>query len=209
MMSMENNDNQLCRMNLIGIRYSPQNAGIYALILQEEGGDRCLPIVIGTSEAQSIECKLQEIITPRPLTHDLMTNIMRAFGLQLHKVELKRLDSGVYAADLHLSGGEREVMVDSRSSDAIALAIRVGAPIYAPSSLLDEVGIRKVSSHAVKVSDASASTDSDKTDYSDRTDAELRNLLEEAVDNERYEEAARIKKAMDLRCKKDLEGLED
>lgn len=196
-------------MNLMGIRYSPQNAGIYALILQEDGGDRCLPIVIGTSEAQSIECKLQEIITPRPLTHDLMINIMRAFGLQLHRVELKRLDSGVYAADLYLSDEEREVMLDSRSSDAIALAIRVGAPIFAPASLLNEVGIRKVSSHSVKVSDASPSTSSDSTHYSGKTDSELQNLLNEAVDSEMYEEAARIKQIIDMRRQKDIEGLDD
>lgn len=207
-MNMENNDNQLCRMNLTGIRYSPQNAGIYALILQEAGGDRCLPIVIGASEAQSIECKLQEIITPRPLTHDLMTNVMRAFGLHLSRVELRRLESGVYAADLHMSDGERELTLDSRSSDAIAIAIRVGAPIYAPSRLLDEVGIRKVNPSVAKVSENARRPDAGCT-YEGKTETELRDLMNEAADSENYEEAARIKQAIDALHKKELDDLEE
>lgn len=194
-------------MSLMGIRYSPQNAGIYALILQEAGGDRCLPIVIGASEAQSIECKLQEIITPRPLTHDLMTNVMRAFGLQLRRVELRRLESGVYAANLYLSDGERELTLDSRSSDAIAIAIRVGAPVYAPSALLDEAGIRKAN-NATPAPEQPRQSESVQS-YEGKSETELLELMNEAAEKEDYEEAARVKQALDALRKKELDDLED
>ena len=127
-------------IQLIGITYNQIENGVYAVILQEVNGTRRVPIIIGFPEAQSIECKLQEIATPRPLTHDLMVNLMSTFGISLREVEIYRLPSGVFAAELVLyANGERRI-VDSRSSDAIALAIRVGAPIYTSVQVLDEVG---------------------------------------------------------------------
>lgn len=126
------------RMNLIGITYNQIESGVYAVILQEADGPRRLPIIIGFPEAQSIECKLQEVVTPRPLTHDMMVNFMATFDISLIRVELKRLPNSVFAADLYFSDGIDTRVVDSRSSDAIALAIRVGAPIYASESLLNE-----------------------------------------------------------------------
>lgn len=127
-------------IQLIGITYNQIENGVYAVILQEVHGTRRVPIIIGFPEAQSIECKLQEIATPRPLTHDLMVNLMSTFGISLREVEIYRLPSGVFAAELVLyCNGERRI-VDSRSSDAIALAIRVGAPIYTSVQVLDEVG---------------------------------------------------------------------
>lgn len=126
------------RMNLIGITYNQIESGVYAVILQESNGSRRLPIIIGFPEAQSIECKLQEVVTPRPLTHDMMVNFMATFDISLIRVELKKLPNSVFAADLYFSDGIDTRVVDSRSSDAIALAIRVGAPIYASESLLNE-----------------------------------------------------------------------
>ncbi len=196
----------MCRLALAGITYSQINSGVYGLILQEVGGDRRLPIVIGNAEAHSIECKLQAIITPRPLTHDLMVNILRAFGLKLEKVIIKRLDSGVYAADLNLMLDDRCIVIDARSSDAVALAIRVGAPIYASSKLLDEVGIRK------KQPTSSAKQQkpvAKKADYSANTLPQLQSMLTDAVENERYEDAAEIKREIQSRQKKETDELTD
>lgn len=129
------------RLRLVGITYNQIESGVYALILEEVNGRRRIPIVIGYPEAQSIECKLQDIRTPRPLTHDLMKHIMDVFGLTLSCVDIRKLPTGVFAADLLMEGPDGELhKIDARSSDAIALAIRADAPIYTSAEVLDESG---------------------------------------------------------------------
>lgn len=131
------------RLKLIGITYNQIESGVYAVILEEVDGDRRIPIVIGYAEAQAIECKLQEVKTPRPLTHDLIKSILDNFDLKLHAVEIYKLPSGVFAADLLIENPEGELKrIDSRSSDALALAIRTGSPIYTTSEVLEESGFR-------------------------------------------------------------------
>lgn len=126
------------RLKVVGITYSQIESGVYALILEEVNGDRRIPIVIGYPEAQAIECKLQEVNPPRPLTHDLMRMMMERFGLRLSCVDIRKLDSGVFAADLLIEGPDGELMkIDARSSDAIALALRTGAPIYTSTEVLE------------------------------------------------------------------------
>ena len=94
-----------CRLELIGITYNQIESGVYAVILQEADGTRRIPIIIGYPEAQSIECKLQEVVTPRPLTHDLMANMLNEFGVTLLEVNINKLPNGVFAAELLMSGG--------------------------------------------------------------------------------------------------------
>lgn len=131
------------RLKLIGITYNQIESGVYAVILEEVGGDRRIPIVIGYAEAQAIECKLQEIKTPRPLTHDLMKSILDKFQLRLHAVEIYKLPSGVFAADLLIEGPDGDLhRIDSRSSDALALALRTDSPIYTTAEVLEESGFR-------------------------------------------------------------------
>lgn len=128
------------RLELVGITYNQIESGVYALILQQVGTSRRIPIIIGFPEAQAIECKLQEVATPRPLTHDTMVNALAAFGITLVEVEIRKLPTGVFAANLIFSNGVEEMVIDSRSSDAVALAIRTGAPIYTNESVLREAG---------------------------------------------------------------------
>lgn len=129
------------RLKLIGITYSQIESGVYAVILEEIDGVRRIPIVIGYPEAQAIECHLQEINTPRPLTHDLMKSMMGEFGLQLKCIDIHKLPTGVFAADLVIEGPDGELKkIDSRSSDAISLAIRFGAPIFTTADVLEESG---------------------------------------------------------------------
>ena len=131
------------QLRLIGITYNQIESGVYAVILEEIGGNRRIPIVIGYPEAQAIECKLQEIRTPRPLTHDLMKCMMEQFDIRLSCVDIRRLDSGVFAADLVMESPDGELRkIDARSSDAIALAIRCDAPIYTTADVLEESGFR-------------------------------------------------------------------
>ncbi|MDE5552534.1 MAG: bifunctional nuclease family protein, partial [Muribaculaceae bacterium] len=128
-------------LKLIGITYNQIESGVYALILEEVNGARRIPIIIGYPEAQSIECKLQNIKTPRPLTHDLLRVIMESFELTLLCVDIHKLDNGVFAADLVMQDKDGNLRhIDARSSDAIALAIRTGSPIYTDAEVLEESG---------------------------------------------------------------------
>lgn len=184
----------LCRLNVLGITYSQIERGVYAIILQQEGTNRRLPIVIGTSEAQSIECRLQNIKTPRPLTHDLMIASLAEFGVEIVEVFIHRLPNGVFSADLKLRSDDKTIVVDSRSSDAIALALRSNAPIFTSQQVMDEAGFdakdNKQREQPQKV----------KKTYKDMSIEELNEILQTAVENEQYEEAIKIKNEIDGRA---------
>ena len=179
-----------CKLNVVGITYSQIERGVYAIILQQENTNRRLPIVIGTSEAQSIECRLQNIKTPRPLTHDLMISCLRNFGVEITEIYIRRLPNGVFTADLKLSSDEKTIIMDSRSSDAIALALRSDAPIYTSQEIMDEAGFDVKDTNVKKQEKAPVS-------YSEMSIDELNKMLQIAVENEQYEEASRIKKVID------------
>ena len=178
-----------CKLNVVGITYSQIERGVYAIILQQENTNRRLPIVIGTSEAQSIECKLQNIKTPRPLTHDLMISCLRNYGVEITEIYIRRLPNGVFTADLKLSSDEKTIIMDSRPSDAIALALRSDAPIYTSQEVMDEAGF--------DVKDTNKKQDKAPVSYSEMSIDELNKMLQIAVENEQYEEASRIKKEID------------
>lgn len=198
----------LRRLEIVGITYNQIENNLYAVILREAGGSRRIPIVIGENEAQSIECKLQNIVTPRPLTHDLYINTLNVLGYELQGVVIYRLSTGVFAADIMLYGEGKSVRIDSRSSDAIALALRAGAPIYASAALIDEVGFmasdRKTEKteatgprHDACIDPATAM--SEGFDWSQLSDEALSSLLENAIATEYYELAAKVKKEIDRR----------
>lgn len=193
------------RLELIGITYNQIESGVYAVILQQIGTSRRIPIIIGFPEAQAIECKLQEIATPRPLTHDTMASALSAFGISLRRVEIRRLQNGVFAADLVLSDGVNERTIDSRSSDAIALAIRVNAPIYTSEKVLLEAGFdannleaNEAATPEPTLSDKNRK-DSGTSDLSSMSLQQLSDAMIAAAENENYEEAARIKSEIDKR----------
>ncbi len=183
------------RLELVGITYNQIESGVYALILQQVGGTCRIPIIIGTAEAQSIECRLQNIITPRPLTHDLMVNIMRAYGIALREVEIRRLPNGVFAANLILSDDSREIIIDSRSSDAIALAVRFDVPIFTTGEILMSAGFENQQSSKLenKQNLSTPPNNGEKNILQQLSDKKLIEMLNEAVEQERYEEASKIK----------------
>lgn len=198
------------KLDLVGITYNQIESGVYAVILQQAGGSRRIPIIIGFPEAQAIECKLQEVITPRPLTHDLMVNVMSSFGVRLKEVNIHKLPNGVFAAELVLTDGDRTHLVDSRSSDAIALAIRVDAPIYTTWEVLEEAGFEPgeqsgSSLKTPKQGDATKSiqpTVSLDRDLNLKSIEELQEDMQKAAEAEDYEQAARIKAEIDKRNEK-------
>lgn len=193
------------RLELVGITYNQIESGVYALILQQVGTTRRIPIIIGFPEAQAIECKLQEVATPRPLTHDTMVASLAAFGISLVEVDIYKLPNGVFAAELNFSDGNITRVIDSRSSDAVALAIRVGAPIYTSESVLQEAGfdVEASGDNQVQGSKTAASSSRDDiegiSDLSKLTLSQLSQAMLLAAEKEDYEEAARIKNEIDNR----------
>jgi len=195
----------LVRLNIKGISYSQTQNGAYALILNEVDGDRKLPIVIGAFEAQSIAIALEkEIKPPRPLTHDLFKNFSDRFDIVVKQVIIHKLVDGVFYSSLICERDKIEEIIDARTSDAIALALRFQAPIFTYKNILDKAGIY------LKVNPEKEEGDSEDNilldeilaeeieskspeTFKSKTLEELHNILDEAVANEDYETAARIR----------------
>jgi hypothetical protein len=195
----------LVRLNIKGISYSQTQNGAYALILNEVDGDRKLPIVIGAFEAQSIAIALEkEIRPPRPLTHDLFKNFSDRFQIIVKQVIIHKLVDGVFYSSLICERDKIEEIIDARTSDAIALALRFKAPIFTYKNILDKAGIylkvnpkKEDEEDTILVDDIVAeeieSATSPDYAYKDKSLEELHSLLEEAVNNEDYEAAAKIR----------------
>lgn len=187
-------------LKLIGITYNQIESGVYALILEDLIQGRRLAIVIGYPEAQSIECRLQNVRTPRPLTHDLMATMIKDLDAQLLRVDIHKLVTGPYAGRLTLMDSTGEIkIIDARSSDAIALAIRTGAPIYTTRELMDKEGYSPQQNQKGK----QPAKDTQAVRESTRSEEELIELLNKYVSEENYEAAAEIKRELDNRRKND------
>lgn len=196
----------LVKLSIKGISYSHTQNGAYVLILDEVGGERKLPIVIGAFEAQSIAIAIEdEIKPPRPLTHDLFKNFSDRFDIVLKQVIIHKLVDGVFFSSIICERDGIEEIIDARTSDAIALAIRFFAPIFTYKSILDKAGIilnspsmetdKEVSVAKVErtAQDPDKVKGSQASDYSRFSLAELKKLLDQAVEAEDYERAAKLR----------------
>ncbi len=192
------------KLKVMGISYSQLQSGAYALLLSEENGPHKIPIVIGGSEAQSIAIKMEGIIPPRPLTHDLFVSFAHAFGVKLTEVYIYKFEDGIFYSELTFSDGTRTVQLDARTSDAIAIAMRTHAPIYTTHEVVIETGFiindNDVIDNDTEPQDADAVTDSDLpgADYfaepklENYAIEELERTLAQLIEDENYEEAARV-----------------
>ena len=203
-------ENELVRLRIVGITYNQIENGMYAMVLEEEEGSLRLPIIIGYNEAQAIECMLQKIKTPRPLTHEFASGILGEFGIEMEAVVIKQLDNGIFTADVTLRHGDRVKVLDARSSDAIALAMRMHAPVFTSRALLEKCGIdreslapRNIYSPVRQSIPAKKAIErvrkSDASPYEDESIDSLRRMMEEAVRKEDYEKAGEIKLEIDRR----------
>lgn len=190
----------LIKLSIKGISYSQTQNGAYALILNEEAGERKLPIVIGAFEAQSIAIALEKDITPpRPLTHDLFKNFAVRFLITIKQVIIHKLVDGVFYASIICVQGDNEEIIDARTSDAIALALRFDAPIFTYKNILDKAGIylrptsKKEETKGSRFIEEEITPEKPRDDFSKINIKELNRLLEEAVKNENYEKAAKIR----------------
>ncbi|MFT4698997.1 MAG: bifunctional DNase/RNase [Flavobacteriaceae bacterium] len=198
----------LVKLTIKGISYSQTQNGAYALILSEEDGERKLPIVIGAFEAQSIAIALEkEIKPPRPLTHDLFKGFADRFDIVVKQVIIHKLMDGVFYSSIICERDKIEEIIDARTSDAIALALRFKAPIFTYKNILEKAGIFLKSTPKKKKTSKKEEEDiigelilgEDKEsvstiteDYSKHTLKQLNEMLGQAVENEDYEKAAGI-----------------
>ena len=192
------------KLKVMGISYSQTQSGAYALILIEENGERRIPIIIGGFEAQAIVIKLENLDPPRPLTHDLFKKFADEFNISVKEVMISRLEEGVFFSKLICSNGTKEYAIDSRTSDAVALALRFECPIYITEEILEKAGI------TINPSDSEISVTSETENLSDPVDTnkydsfsddELYKLIDEAVKTEDYERAAAVRDEIEKRKK--------
>jgi bifunctional DNase/RNase len=176
------------QVDILGLSTNPASGGAYALILKEVHGNRRLPIIIGASEAQSIALEMEGIKPPRPLTHDLMKNIITSFGYDLTDIIIDELRDGTFYAKLNFDSQ----LVDSRPSDAIALAVRYGVQIYVGSSVMDEAAFvpeEEEEEQAMGSRPKAKQTTAPKMTKLEQLNQQLR----EAVEKENYEKAASLR----------------
>lgn len=191
------------KLRVQGLTNSQIQSGAYALILAEEEGVRRIPIIVGTSEAQSIAIALEHITPPRPLTHDLFATFAQAFGVCLREVFIYKFEDGVFYSELLFEEGMNTVRLDSRTSDAIAIALRVKCDIYTTPEIVRECGVVLEDAATVEEKDDDYILDLEPEDIKDEAqlkrwlsllDAdELTDRLDEAIADENYEYAKMYK----------------
>jgi len=201
----------LVRLDIKGISYSQTQSGAYALVLNEVDGTRTLPIVIGAFEAQSIAIALEkEIKPPRPLTHDLFKSFADRFNIVIKQVIIHKLVDGVFYSSLICERDGIEEIIDTRTSDGIALATRFDAPIFTYENILDKAGVylklkdEDIDEDNIILGDLIAETIDDSSDapYDSVSTEDLHKQLNEAIENEDYELAAKIRDEINNRDKK-------
>ncbi|MDA9234707.1 bifunctional nuclease family protein [Polaribacter sp.] len=194
----------LIKLTIKGISYSQTQSGAYALVLSEMEGTRTLPIIIGAFEAQSIAIALEkEIRPPRPLTHDLFKTFSDRFSIQIQQVIIHKLVDGVFYSSLICEKEGVEEIIDTRTSDAIAIAVRFEAPIYTYENILDKAGVNLNVDEEFDLYEENDSEEDEieleailpekESTFSRSSLKELHQQLEKAVDNENYELAAKIR----------------
>lgn len=190
------------KLNILGLSYSQTQSGAYALLLAEENGKRRLPIIIGGAEAQAIAIQLEGIVTPRPLTHDLFVRMAKEFEIQVKEVMIYKLEEGIFYSEIVCESANDTKRIDSRTSDAVAIALRFSAPIYTFEKILEEAGVildmegkqqgtgEEETAEGQQAAQENISADEDMAQYS--TEA-LQKKLQNAIEQENYELASKIR----------------
>ncbi|HPD53169.1 MAG: bifunctional nuclease domain-containing protein [Bacteroidota bacterium] len=193
------------KLDIIGLSYSQTQSGAYALVLGEEGGKRRLPIIIGAFEAQAIAIELENMTPTRPLTHDLFKSMAGSFDIDVEEVIIFNLLEGVFYAKLICNNGEKRMEIDARTSDAIAIAVRFGCPIYTYEFILSTAGIIVDESaeggeeQQVVEKPAVTTTKLSEGELSAASTDELNEMLTKALEEEAYERASRIRDELNKR----------
>ena len=197
------------KLEIVGLSYSQTQSGAYALVLGETKGKRRLPIIIGGFEAQAIAIELEKMTPSRPLTHDLFRSFAETFSVEVKEVLIYDLIEGIFFAKLVCDNGATEGEIDARTSDAIALAVRFNCPVYTYEFILSQAGIvLDEEQEAGAATDEEMSAEEEEellaevtsgSDYQRKTDKELEELLNKALEEENYEKASRIRDELNKR----------
>ena len=196
------------RMEIVGMSYSESQSGAYALILGVVGTEKRLPIIIGGFEAQAIAIELEKMKPTRPLTHDLFKNFSNHYGINLVEVVINKFEEGIFFSKLICEKDGEISEIDSRTSDAIALSLRFGCPVYAYEPIVDEAGIEieeKKEDDEDKIEKKEEDSESfheGDTGYEEYLLEELEEMLQKAIGEENYEEASRLRDEIKRRKKK-------
>ena len=193
------------RLEILGLSASHSQSGSFALVLGEERGSRRLPIIIGMFEAQAIAVEMEKIKSNRPMTHDLFKIFAQQFDIELKEIVISKLREGVFYANIvcQFKDGSHKVEMDARPSDAIAIGLRFGVPIYAYESVMGEAGIILTDAeddgdpeveHVTAVEQSSSGTK-----LSEMTMEQLNQMMEDAIEQEDYEQAARVRDEINRR----------
>lgn len=175
-------------LQVLNISNSQAQAGAYAMVLGEVDGSRKLPVIIGASEAQAMIIEMKGIVPPRPLTHNLFASVLEVLGVKLMRVLIYKVDNGVFYSYLYLKAEETILRVDARTSDAVALALRMNAPILIYEDILESERVKTEGNAAPDDQDA----DTDESSQEDRLE-KLKEALQKAVNEEDYERAAQLR----------------
>jgi hypothetical protein len=180
------------KLRVMGLTYSQTQTGSYALVLAEEEGKKRIPIMIGAFEAQAIALHLEDLQPPRPLTHDLFRNFAEAYGVNLQEVFINKLEEGIFYSELVFVKDQNIVRIDSRTSDAVALALRFQCPIFTTQEIIAKAGIvLEDKETGEEIENIAIPGEDDNLQTMTRDELEL--MLDEAVTNEDYESASLIR----------------
>lgn len=190
-------------LEILGLSSSQSQSGSFALVLGETEGSRRLPIIIGMFEAQAIAIEIEKIVPNRPMTHDLFKSFAHSFGFTVEEIIISDLKEGVFFAKIVCSDGAKTQEVDARPSDAIAIGLRFGVPIYTYENVLSEAGIVLTDEEGEKET-TSTRSESKKNkplteQLKDMSTDRLKTMLDEALKKEDYERAAKIRDEMNRR----------
>jgi len=200
------NNMKKIKLDVVGLSYSQTQSGAYALVLGEVSGRRRLPIIIGSFEAQAIAIEIEKMTPSRPLTHDLFKNFAQAFSIVVQEIIIYNLVDGIFYSKLICSDGKKTIEIDARTSDAIAMAVRFDCAIYTYEFILSSAGIVIEGNDFVyleNMSDAQQQEEKAVTSatggYTSLSNDELKTKLQEALSEEAYEKAAKIRDELNRR----------
>lgn len=192
------------KLEIVGLSYSQTQTGAYALVLGEAKGKRRLPIIIGGFEAQAIAIELEKMTPSRPLTHDLFKSFAETFNILVNEVIIYNLVEGIFFAKLICNDGTRDVEIDARTSDAIALAVRFDCPIYTYEFILSSAGIILEDQTSLTEPGTSEQVSVETVgdgEFGSRSTEELKEMLNQALSDEEYERASKIRDELNQRKK--------
>jgi bifunctional DNase/RNase len=199
------NNMKKIKLDIVGLSYSQTQSGAYALVLGEVSGRRRLPIIIGSFEAQAIAIEIEKMTPSRPLTHDLFKSFAQAYQIEVQEIIIYNLVDGIFYSKLICSDGKRSVEIDARTSDAIAVAVRFDCPIFTYEFILSTAGIVIEGNDFVYLENINETTE-EKTvgtavgsGFSSLSIDELKTKLQEALAEESYEKAAKIRDELNKR----------